>query len=309
MEGEFLRRDGDAHVVLEIRNKEHRMAIADLSEEDQQWIKEQVEEPAEGEPKKGPAGQVTLLGVPVKPGLNVVPFDTSSYPFDDKNKAHSAKSNIHIFLPEGFDPTKQYNIMVTLGTSSGKNSKQSNSIRHFGAPGAAKGWVVMTSDSVKGRPPNYGLMWRITMIDAALDVLNEEWPASVEWNLAAGGSSGGAKAAQGVLACMGSKEYGSRRIAGLFLTGCNEELYSKMDRSTSPSRKASGNVAVFFSQGKNDKVAPPSAAEQVLDGLKKEGIRKQNYVEFNGGHGVHAPHIAAAFTWLGEHCAELDAER
>lgn len=308
VEGDFLHMTDDEHVILKIRDKEHRMALTELSEEDQKWLEKHLEESTKEEPKK-PKGQVTLLGVPVKPGPNVVPFDTSSYPFEEKNKAHSAKSNIHLFLPEGFDPTKQYNIMVTLGTSSGKNSKQSNSMRHFGAPGASKGWVVMTSDSVKGRPPNYGLLWRITMIDAALDTLNAEWPASVNWNLAAGGSSGGAKAAQGVLACMGSKKYGNRPIAGLFLTGCNQEVYSTVDRSESPSRKSSGNVAVFFSQGKNDKIAPPSTTKQVLDILKKEGIRKQNYVEFQGGHGVHAPHVLAAFTWLGEHCAELDAER
>lgn len=308
VEGDFVRMDGEDHVVLKINSKEHRMAVSTLSEADQEWLNEQSEGTTENKPKNESPGKVSLLGVTLKPGPNVIPFDTSNYPFEDKNKEHSAKSVIHLHLPKGFDPTKQYNLMVTLGTSSGKNSKQSNSMRHFGAPGVAKGWVVMTSDSVKGRPPNYGLQWRITMIDAALDVLNEEWPASVDWNIAAGGSSGGAKAAQGVLACMGSKSYGSRRIAGLFLTGCNEEVYSQMDRSDSPSRKSSGNVAVFFSQGKGDKVAPPSSAKNVLDRLKKEGIRTQNYVEFQGGHGVHAPHVAAAFKWLGEHCAKLDAE-
>jgi len=306
VEGDFLRMDGDTHVVLKIGTREHRMPLADLSEKDQEWIKEHQASDGDAE-EKGSPGEASLLGVKIKTGLNEIPFDTSSYSFSKKNQDHSAKSKILLHVPEGFDPSKQYNLMVTLGTTSGANSKQANSLRHFAKPGVAKGWVVMTSDSVKGRPPEYGLRWRVTMIDAALDVLNEEWPASLEWNLAAGGSSGGAKAAQGVLACMGSKKYGERPIAGLFLTGCNEEVFSKAEESCS--RKMASKVAVFFSQGKNDKVAPPWTAKKVLETLKKEGIREQNYVEFAGGHGVHAPHVAMAFRWLGEHCATLDAER
>lgn len=33
----------------------------------------------------------------------------------------------------------------------------------------------------------------------------------------------------------------------------------------------------------------------IMDTLKKEGIREQKYVEFDGGHGVHKPHITEVF--------------
>ncbi len=302
VEGDLVRMDGDAHVLVKIGIKEHRLAVSSLSEADQKWLKEHQQE----EKQSGGSGEATLLGVKIKKGRNEIPMDTSSYPFSDENREHSAKSTIFLYVPEGFDPTKKYNLMLTLGTTSGKGSKQGNSIRHFADPGIANGWVVMTSDNVNGRPPDYSLEWRVEMIDAALDVLNKEWPASLEWNICAGGSSGGAKAAQGVLAVMGSKQYGNRRIAGLFLTGCNQQVYTWGEGSSKPSRKTTRNVAVFFSQGKNDKTAPPDRAKLVLEELKDTGIRTQKYVEFDGGHGVHAPHIAEAFRWLGEHCAGLE---
>lgn len=300
IEGDFVRLDGATHVIVKIKEKEHRIALTDLSKKDQKWLEEQSH-------KKAAPAEVSLLGVPIKAGRNVIPLDTSGYPFEEKNKAHSAKSKIFLFVPEGFDPSRQHNIMVTLGTSSGKGSKQSNSLRHFTEAGLANGWIVMTSDSVKGRPPNYSLEWRITMIDAALDTLNAEWPASIDWHLAAGGSSGGAKAAQAVLSHMGSKKYGERKISGLFLTGCNYATYNIGDRSSQSSKKKSSNVALFYSQGVKDNLAPPSTTKRVLDAIKKEGVRTQKVIDHQGGHSVYKPHVAEAFKWLTTHCAELDS--
>ena len=101
VEGEFIRMDGDDQVVLMIGTKEHSMPLSDLSEDDQKWISEHQKESS----KKSPPGKASLLGVALKPGANTIPLDTSSYPFSDKNKQHSAKSKILLHLPEGFDPT------------------------------------------------------------------------------------------------------------------------------------------------------------------------------------------------------------
>ena len=321
VQGDFVRMDGDDYVILKIGKKEHRLYIWKLSKQDRDWLeankdkpltpKEDNESSAPAEEKKpaptAGAVKAELLGVALKKGKNIIPMDTSGKAFRDENKEHSKKSSIILYLPEGFDPTKQYNIMVTTASSSGSAS-QAGSIGPFGNRGIAHGWVVMTADSVKGRPPNFGINYRLQMLDAALDYMHEEWPASKTWNLAAGGSSGGAKAAQSLLMHLGNKKWGEHRIVGLFLSGCNAEFITKIKRNQSVGRKQKRDVAIFFSQGKKDTVATPASGKAVLEKLKKDGMRTQRYEEHDGGHGMHGQHIDDAYKWFNEHVANLDAK-
>lgn len=335
MQGDFVRQAGEDYVILRIKNKEHRIYIWNLSKEDREWIEKnkdgapagtpQTEETDQKDdtdtkeesspkpsPKKKPAAttgggsiSATLLGVELKPGRNEIPMDTSTYAFCDENKAHSEKSKIILYLPDGFDPAKQYKLMFTSASSSGK-AAQGGSIGPFGKIGIQHGWVVMTADSVNGRPPKFGMNYRLQMLDAAFDRMHEEWPASKTWKIAGGGSSGGAKSVQTLLMNLGSKTWGKHHIVGLFLSGCNQCYVGVKKRSHTAGRMEKRKVAVFLSQGKKDTIATPDSSKRVMETIKKEhGMRIQRYEYHDGGHGMSREHIEDAFKWIGTHADTL----
>ena len=205
-------------------------------------------------------------------------MDTSEYDFTKENIEHSKESKIILYLPEGFNPEEQYKLMFTSASSSGKAS-QGGSIGAFGKIGIKNGWIVMTADSLKGRPPSFGMNYRLQMLDAAFDYMHAEWPASKTWKIAGGGSSGGAKCVQTLLMNLGSRTWGSHHVVGLFLSGCNECYLNVDKRSHSIGRSEKRDVAVYLSQGKKDTIAKPDSSKRVMATIKKEhGMRIQKYV-------------------------------
>ena len=333
IQADFVRQAGEDYVILRIKNKERRIYIWHLSKEDREWIEEnkdgapavtpraeettEKDEPKEeGDPKPSPKKipttttgdgpiSATLLGVELKAGRNEIPMDTATYDFCDENIEHSKKSKIILYLPDGFNPEQQYKLMFTSASSSGK-AAQGGSIGPFGKVGIKHGWVVMTADSINGRPPNFSMNYRLQMLDAAFDRMHEEWPASKTWKIAGGGSSGGAKCVQTLLMNLGSRTWGKHHIVGLFLSGCNECYVGVKKRSHTAGRMEKRKVAVFLSQGKKDTIATPDSSKRVMETIKKEhGMRIQRYEYHDGGHGMSREHIEDSFKWIGAHADTL----
>jgi len=334
IQADFVRKAGEDHVVLKIKGKEHRIYIWSLSKEDRAWIEENKDAgpttsadtsddseksdksnetktdtspPKKTNPKPSGDGAIsaTLLGVELKVGRNEIPMDTSEYDFSKDNIEHSKESKIILYLPGGFNPEEQYKLMFTSASSSGK-AAQGGSIGPFGNVGIKNGWVVMTADSVKGRPPNFSMNYRLQMLDAAFDYMHAEWPASKTWKIAGAGHSGGAKCAQTLLMNLGSRTWGSHHVVGLLLSGCNECYLSVDRRSHSVGRSDKRKVAVYLSQGKKDTIAKPDSSKRVMETIKKEhGMRIQKYVIHDGGHSISREHVDEAFQWIGAHADAL----
>ena len=333
IQGDFVRTVGDDYVILKIKKKERRIYVWYLSKEDRKWIEENKDSsgkssttsdtsgdneakpadfPKKSNPQKtnkqaigGGAISATLNGVELKVGRNEIPMDTSKQSFAKENIDHSQKSKIILYLPEGFDPANQYKLMFTSASSSG-SAAQGGSIGPFGKVGIKHGWVVMTADSILGRPPEVGMNYRLQMLDAAFDVMHAEWPASKTWKIAGAGSSGGAKAVQSLLMNLGSRTWGEHHIVGLFLSGCNQCCLDVKKRSHTTGRVQKRQVAVYLSQGKKDTIATPESSKRVMETIKKEhGMRNQKYVYHDGGHGMSSEHIDEAFQWIGVHADTL----
>ena len=236
-------------------------------------------------------------------------MNTSHQSFTKANAAHSEKSIIYLYLPEGFDPSQQYKLMFTSASSSGKGA-QHRSIGPFGKVGIQNGWIVMTADSVNGRPPDFSLNYRLQMLTAAFNYMHAEWPASKTWKIAAAGMSGGSKAAQTLLMYLGSKTWGSHHVVGLYLSGCNQCYLEVKRRSQTIGRSEKKDVAVFLSQGRKDKTSTPEASERIMATIKKEhGMRIQKYVFHDGGHSISRENIDLGFKWIGAHADTLPIKK
>ena len=92
------------------------------------------------------------------------------------------------------------------------------------APGyrfaTADGWVVLATDANIHLAKDT-ISWRAALLSAGLDLLHHDWPASKAWPVVFAGLSGGAKCSEWMSAIFAPTH--SLRIAGIFLTGINDD--------------------------------------------------------------------------------------
>ena len=207
-----------------------------------------------------------------------------------QNDRKLERAKVAIAVPVGFDPQKSWPVLVVSNTQQYSNI---DAMGQFRQAALAEGWVVLAADDIGAENGKEGGN-REACTGAAFDYLESAWPAVRNWPVACGGMSGGAKNSGFMAAYLGRE---GRRIIGMLMMGCNQDMASVAMRQGAPPPNFR-QAAVFLSSGKDDTIATPAHHERVKDSLRGNGFRKLRLESFDGAHVVHEPHVGEALRWF-----------
>ncbi|MDQ6624144.1 MAG: hypothetical protein M3Y86_11765, partial [Verrucomicrobiota bacterium] len=138
--------------------------------------------------------------------------------------------------------------------------------------------------------------WRAGMTLAALDALHRSFPGSNKWPIAVAGFSGGAKRAGNLAPLLA---LAGNRVAGIFLTGVNEDRLSEGYRQFHPGA-AFLRTPVFISAGQIDNVARIADQQNVKRTIERTGFTNVRLVTTPYQHAVSRSAIREALRWFRE---------
>lgn len=223
------------------------------------------------------------------------------FPLDDRERSYAAEAGntppahamVTIVAPPGFVPTKTSPVLILSGTSD-FGRRNSDDIPFYAAAARSEKWLVLTGDApTKPRQDSTG--WRFAMTLAAVRALHAKFPGSERWPVACAGYSGGAKRAGFIAPLL---KLAGCRLAGIFLTGINEDRLSTGYRQYLGADAGFRELPIFVSSGQTDQVAPPAAQSAVVASLKRNGFSRVREESFEGGHVVNSAHVRGALAWF-----------
>jgi predicted esterase len=201
-----------------------------------------------------------------------------------------------VAFPEDFQATGEHPILITQVTAD-RHLGNVAGLSQYAPTALAQGYVVLTAQGLPLSDSRGAdtLMDRYVTVRAALRWLASEIPASEHWPIVLAGFSGGAKISQ-VLAVSLTLE--GRRVAGVFLGGCNED-HSGLLLATYPAVRARfSQIDFFLSAGEEDSIAPLSAVRSVAQGLRSSGARRVELSVHSGGHQLDVRDLSKALRWF-----------
>jgi hypothetical protein len=208
----------------------------------------------------------------------------------------SDRVELAVAFPDAFDVTREHPILITQVTADHYRPNIAE-LGEYAPTALARGYVVMTAQGIPWphSAESDTLMHRYISVRAALRWLAGEIPESAHWPIVVAGFSGGAKISQ-VLAFSLMLE--QRRVAGVFLGGCNED-HSRLLLGTYPMLKESfSQIAFFLSAGSDDRIAPSAAVRAVAQGLRRSGVERLQVSEHPGEHRLDRRDLDKALRWF-----------
>lgn len=205
---------------------------------------------------------------------------------------------VAISVPESFDPSRVWPVMVVSATSDPGHNSSRALMRRFSQAAMNAGWILVAADPLeKVSMEEDSLRLRYVMVSIALLELGRLWPLGTGAPLAFGGFSGGAKHS-GVLAA----EFAARnRLAiGVFQSGINSETLALVGKELNVMTDAFRRIPVFLTGGKRDKIATPAAHRAVAAALKNAGFKRVRLEFSEGGHEIDRAMLEAALKWFSE---------
>jgi predicted esterase len=208
----------------------------------------------------------------------------------------SRRVALAVGFPDGFDPDGVHPILITQ-VPGGSSQPNTAGLATYAPAALAQGYVVLTAQGVPwpDSEKRDTLMHRYASVRAALRWLASELPQSEHWPIVLAGFSGGAKVSQ-VLAFSLALE--NRRVAGMFLGGCNEDHSQLLLREYPAARERFSQVSIFLSVGDADRIAPPVAVRSVAERLRKSGVQRLKLSEYRGGHRLDTRELSEALRWF-----------
>jgi predicted esterase len=212
-----------------------------------------------------------------------------------------------VAFPAAFDPAQEHPILITQVTADRYRSNI-DELPIYAPTALAAGYVVLTAQGLPW-PPNAdsdNLMHRYVSARAALRWLAAEVPQSEHWPIVIAGFSGGSKISQ-VLAVSLTLE--QRRVAGVFLGGCNEDHSGLLLHEYPQVKERFSQIAFYLSAGRTDRIATLDAMRSVAEGLRRSGVEHLELSVHPGGHQLDKQDLGKALRWfqaqLGLHVAPL----
>lgn len=204
-----------------------------------------------------------------------------------------------VAVPPGFDPRRTWPVLLVSATSDpGYNSSRLWLKERFAETALAAGWIVVAADPPAPQPPAVDTPeLRYTLLVAALEELEKQWPAIHDWPLAFGGFSGGSKHSVFIAALFAKA---GRPGVGLFLGGCNANVGDDALSRFAPPRKPFLQTPIFISGGDTDPVATPVEQARVEASMRGEGFLRVRRESYAGGHVFYPAHLAVALKWFDE---------
>jgi hypothetical protein len=244
------------------------------------------------------SGGLTFAGVPLTPGATV----EANVPLSDAEKSYVSEGGNAVpshavavlAVPPGFDPKKTWPVMVAFASSEHghQNAFDLRMIwRHFAF---SEGWIALAGDGPTPAPNIDSSGWRAGHTLAALDALNRSFPGSRQWPIVLVGQSGGAKRASYLAPLFAVAGY---RMAGIFLTGINEDRITQGCRQFKPPRDFF-NIPIFLSIGDRDRIATPDQQLAVENSMSRTGFTNIRHKTFPGGHEGSQADVLEALRWF-----------
>jgi hypothetical protein len=201
-----------------------------------------------------------------------------------------------VAFPNAFAPTQEHPILITQVTADHFRSNI-DELPMYAPAALAAGYVVLTAQGIPW-PQSEGsdtLMHRYVSVRAALRWLAGEVPQSERWPIVVAGFSGGSKISQ-VLAVSLTLE--QRRVAGVFLGGCNEDHSRLLLQQYPQVKERFSQIAFFLSAGRTDRIAPLEAVQSVAEGLRRSGVEHLELSVHPGGHQLDKQDLSRALRWF-----------
>jgi len=243
-----------------------------------------------------PAG-LSFAGVPFTPPATV----RANVPLSDMEKSYVSEGGNAVpshtvavlAVPRGFDPKKTWPVLVVFSSSDYEHQNRHALMMFYRPPALAAGWVLIAGDGPQpARQDSSG--WRAGHTLAALDALHRSFPGSVKWPVACAGHSGGAKRASYLAPLLAARGY---RLAGIFLTGMNEEKITQGYQRFKPGRDFL-RTPIFLSSGVRDMIATLEQHNAVEKSMRRAGFQDIRHESFPGGHRVQQTHFQEALRWF-----------
>ena len=195
--------------------------------------------------------------------------------------------------PSNFDPRKSWPVLVVCSTSDFKRQNRDDLVDFYRRVGLAEGWVLLAGD---GPQParNDTAAWRGAMTLAAIDALHRSFPGSDKWPIACAGFSGGGKGV-GLVAPLLAKN--GSRVAGIYITGANEDRLSEGYARVGPGKEFL-MTPVYISGGRDDRIATLEQQYNVAGSIKRTGFQRIRIGTFHGGHEVNDAQTSIALRWF-----------
>ena len=245
------------------------------------------------------AGPLTFAGVAFSPGATV----KANVPLSAEEKSLAAQGGNAVppnavavlATPSNFDPRKSWPVLVVCSTSDSKRQNRDDLLDFYQRVGVAEGWTVLAGD---GPQPahNDNSAWRGAMTLAAIDALHRSFPGSNKWPVACAGFSGGGKGV-GVVAPLLAKN--GSRVAGIYITGANEDRLSKAYSPVAPGASFL-TTPVYISAGRDDRIATLEQQYNVAGSIKRTGFQRIKIGTFHGGHEANDAQTSIALHWFRE---------
>ena len=243
------------------------------------------------------ARAATFAGMPLAPGSTVranVPLSPLQQRYvAEGGNAVPPHAVAVIAVPAGFDPQKTWPVLVVFSTSDQKIQNRDDLERIYRPMALAEGWVIIAGDGPQpAKQDSSG--WRIGMTMAALDAMHRSFPGSQKWPIACAGFSGGAKRTGLMSPLLAVAGY---RIAGLFITGLNDDTLTQGYQKYNPGAGFLG-TKIFFSMGTRDTTSPLPQQNSVRAAMQRTGFTNIRHETFVGRHAVKRTHVTAALRWF-----------
>jgi hypothetical protein len=195
--------------------------------------------------------------------------------------------------PANFDPQQSWPVLVVCSTSDSKRQNRDDLVDFYRSVGLGEGWAVLAGD---GPQParNDSAAWRGAMTLAAIDALHRSFPGSNKWPIACGGFSGGGKGV-GVVAPLLAKN--GCRVAGIYITGANEDKLSEGYARVAPGKEFL-MTPVYISAGRDDRIATLEQQYDVAGSIKRTGFQRIKIGTFHGGHEANDVQTSIALRWF-----------
>ncbi|PYI80930.1 MAG: hypothetical protein DMF05_04680 [Verrucomicrobia bacterium] len=245
------------------------------------------------------SGSFTFAGLPLSPGSTI----KASVPLGAQEKSLAGQGGnavppnavAMLATPSNFDPRKSWPVLVVCSTSDSKRQNRDDLVDFYGRVGLAEGWLVLAGD---GPQParNDTAAWRGAMTLAAIDALHRSFPGSNKWPVACAGFSGGGKGV-GVVAPLLAKH--GCRIAGIYITGANEDRLSEGYARVGPAKEFL-TTPVYISAGRDDRIATLEQQYNVAGSIKRTGFQRIKIGTFHGGHEANDAQTSIALHWFRE---------
>ena len=244
------------------------------------------------------AAGLNFAGAPLTPGGTVrvsVPLSAleKSYLTEGGN-AVPPYTMATLAVPRGFDPKKTWPVLIVFSSSDHLYPNWFDMTAIYRHIALTEGWVLLTGDGPKPPPTLDSSGWRAGHILAALDALHRSFPGSRQWPIVLVGQSGGAKRASYLAPLSAVTGY---RMAGIFLTGINEDRITIGCRRFQPPRDFF-SIPIFLSSGDHDRIATPDQQLAVENSMRRTGFTNIRHKTFAGGHEGSVAHVFEALRWF-----------